>query len=297
MNKDIWVDPFRSRILAGNFPLTMLLSKKPDRKTHPSTSERITTGIPPETLRSSFHDLRDAGFTVLAYSQERPVARSSFLIDELMEVIRNYPGLAKRGIVFVTHSRGGLIVRKLLEGSGIRCLALITLGTPHAGSSLAGLSGHLAGISRVMYPFFEDAQRGTVRRTVGRVIEFLRSEALDELFPGSDFMCNLDSDVLKDIKVLSFGGTDPRLITLYRWHRDCICYKDMFSIPDILTSVLPDSVVPEEFVQGRGDGLVTSASSVAPHADRHYDFPLNHLKMVFSPEVRALISGFLREII
>ena len=49
-------------------------------------------------------------------------------------------------------------------------------------------------------------------------------------------------------------------------------------------------MVPEELREGQGDGLVSAASAVLPHADEHRDFHLNHVAMLFDKEVRAYVA-------
>src|SRR5512136_669907 len=76
MDKRIWTDPAQSRIIAGSFPITILLGRKPVRKVLPKDRprfSRITVGMPPKKLSSLFHLLHEKGFSVLSWSQKRPV--------------------------------------------------------------------------------------------------------------------------------------------------------------------------------------------------------------------------------
>ena len=50
MDKNIWADPARSRILGGMFPLRILLNK-------------ISFDETPENIRTLFHDLQSRGYT------------------------------------------------------------------------------------------------------------------------------------------------------------------------------------------------------------------------------------------
>lgn len=298
MSKEIWVAPDNTRVLAGRFPLSVLLSTPPSKKEKTiRLTDHITAGVPQMGLKTSFHDLVEEGYTVMAYSQGRPASGCMNLVGELKQLLEKYGFLSKKGIVFITHSRGGLVARKALEILRIRCIALITLSTPHHGSSLARLAGMLSGFSRVLYPFFENAEGGAIRTTMMRVTEFLKSDAIHELLPGSEFIRSLDDRVLRQTKTLSIGGTDPTLLTLYRLDRGSDGYERLFSVPQVLTSFIPEGMLPEELIEGRGDGLVAAESSVAPHAVEHHSFPLNHAGILFDPRVRETIKTFVRNLI
>lgn len=311
MSLHIWTEPEKTRILAGKFPITVLLSKVPRNAdiskqkkplikaklpVAPSIKNRITAGLKPKTLKTVFHDLRTSGYTVMAYSQRRPASDCMTLVGELELLLKHHHQLTKNGIIFITHSRGGLVARKAIELLNIKCPALITLATPHHGSNLAKLAGSLSGISRIIYPFFENAEKGTARSTIKRITEFLKSEAIRELLPESSFISGLDDKRLATTKTLSFGGTDPTLFTIYRWREDRIkgimTPEKLFSIPEILTSFVPEGMLPEELIMGKGDGLVSKRSSEAPHTSEHYNLALNHARILFDPSVRKTVSSF-----
>ncbi|GMT46912.1 MAG: hypothetical protein IEMM0007_0478 [bacterium] len=311
MSLNIWTEPEKARILTGKFPITVLLSQAPGNadiskqkeplikskfSVAPSIKNRITTGLKPRTLKTVFHDLRASGYTVMAYSQRRPASDCMTLVGELELLLKHHHQLTKNGIIFITHSRGGLVARKAIELLNIKCPALITLATPHHGSNLAKLAGSLSGISRIIYPFFENAEKGTARSTIKRITEFLKSEAIREMLPESPFISGLDNKRLATIKTLSFGGTDPTLFTIYRWREDRIkgimTPEKLFSIPDVLTSFVPEGILPEELIKGKGDGLVTKESSEAPHTSEHYNSALNHARILFDPSVRKTVSSF-----
>jgi len=315
MNLNVWTEPEKTRILAGKFPITVLLSKepsdvelskqgepsaKPGLPVEPVISNRITTGLIPRGLKTVFHDLRMQGCTVMAYSQRRPASDCISLVQELDLLLKHYHRFTKNGIIFITHSRGGLVARKAIELLNLKCLALITLATPHHGSNLAKLAGSLSGVSRIIYPFFENAEKGTARSTVKRVMEFLKSEAIRELLPGSPFITGFDDRRLTTVKILSFGGTDPTLFTIYRWReeriRGVMTPEKLFSIPEILTSFIPEGMLPEELIMGKGDGLVSKRSSEAPYTSEHYNLPLNHAMILFDPSVRKAVASFVRAV-
>ncbi len=315
MSLSIWTEPEKTGILTGKFPITVLLSTAPKNvdiskqkeplikakfSIAPSIKNRLTTGLKPRTLKTVFHDLRTSGYTVMAYSQRRPASDCMTLVGELELLLKHHHQLTKNGIIFITHSRGGLVARKAIELLNVKCLALITLATPHHGSNLAKLAGSLSGISRIIYPFFENVEKGTARSTIKRITELLKSEAIRELLPESPFITSFDTSRLATIKTLSFGGTDPTLFTIYRWREDRIkgvmTAEKLFSIPDILTSFVPEGMLPEELKLGKGDGLVSKRSSEAPHTSEHHNVALNHARILFDPSVRKTVSSFIRTV-
>ncbi len=313
MNRGIWTEPEKTKILAGRFPLTVLLSKPPpvvptvpsgggepytDKEFSllPVIKERITTGLVPRRLRTSFHDLKAEGFSVMAYTQKRPASDCMTLLEELRLLLDHYRDLTGNGIILIAHSRGGLVARKALELLDLKCLGLVTLATPHRGSALAKLAGMLSGISRVIYPFFENAERGTAGSILKRITEYLKSEALRELLPDSPFIRSLDDGRLRETRTLSFGGTDPTLLTVYRWREEGggarMVPLKLFTVPEILTTLVPAGRLPEELVPGRGDGLVSKKSSEPPHTSEHHNHSLNHAGILFAPAVRKRVSAF-----
>jgi pimeloyl-ACP methyl ester carboxylesterase len=295
MNMNVWVDPGRSRILAGSFPLATLLSKRPpSKKISTGLKGRITPGIPPRTMKTSFHDLQEEGYSVMAYSQERPASDCLNLVKELSELLNRHSQLTGNGIIFIAHSRGGLIARKTIETLNLKCIALITVATPHGGSSLARLADLFAGFSKVLHPFFETAEQGSVRGTARRLIEFLKSDAIGELLPDSPFMKSLNDRILRSTKTISFGGTDPTLFTLYRWHKESETYKKYFSVPESLIPLVSEGMLPDELIMGKGDGLVSAVHSVAPFALEHHNFALNHAQIIFDRSVRRIIKSYVK---
>jgi len=305
MNGDFWINPTRSRILAGNLPLTTLLSERPSREDRPSGG-RITTGLPPRKLSSSYHDLRAAGYPVLVYSQKRPAAAADILVEELIGILEDYKEAASGcGMVLIGHSRGGLIARKAMETTGLRYAGLITIGTPHRGSQLARIAERLSGIADFLLPRFDKKEKGKVVSTVKRLLRFLTSEAIGELLPESDFIKSLRERLPSGIPVMTVGGTDPSLFRLYRWYKnclvmkdeECLMFKEMISFPDLLERFLPEGMMPDEFRKGRGDGLVALNSAHGLDTARRHTAELNHVRLAYHPEVRKEVEGFVRNLI
>ncbi|MBI5188069.1 MAG: alpha/beta fold hydrolase [Nitrospirae bacterium] len=260
MDKSIWVNPSESRILGGRFPLKILLSKSPN------------------TIQTLFDDLRFRGYPVITWSQERPAGPIDFSVAELKEIVRIATKMTKDGIVLIGHSRGGLIGRKYLLRKDRSIRSLITISTPHKGSSIAKIANYLSPLISVIDPLFPYGDKGTLSFTIRRVIDFLRSKALKELLPESHLFKSLKDGPLNWIYYISVGGTDPTLFSLYN-----------FSIPEVLEKVVPKNLYPEEIKKGKGDGLVSAESSRIPWCNEHHNFGLNHAQILFDKGVRDMI--------
>lgn len=258
MDKNIWIDPKKSRILGGLLPLHVILGKSRD-------------------VRTVYEDLRHEGYSVITWSQKRPMAAIDVVVEELKEVIKIAKGLTKDGIILIGHSRGGLVARRyLLEGdSSIR--ALITISTPHKGTSLSKYAMYLSPFAERIEPLFSKT-KGQFASAVRRSLNFLKSEALKELLPDSPFFKTLKDKPRKGVYYLSIGGTYPTLFKI-----------SGIRVPDSLCKVIPKGLCPPELKMGEGDGLVSAESSILSWSNEHHNFELNHASILFDEWVRNKI--------
>jgi len=306
MDQNIWLNPAESRALAGEFPVTTLLSKKPRpsesklRKKKPKEDvPKISFGEPPDILQTLFYDLKQKGYTVVTWSQKRPAAPIGDAVHELKEVVENTRTLTKAGIILVGHSRGGLVGRKYLIERDRSIRGLITIATPHQGSYLAKLGTYLSPLARLLLPLFSDEEKGTVSFAIKRISEFLRSEALKELLPESALIQSLQDGPCEWVSYVTIGGTNPTLFSLYKWKWDAVREGDLkrwflrpvrlFSIPDIFEKLVPSNLYPDELKKGKGDGLVSAERSRIPWGNEQYLFNLNHMQLLFDKNVRETV--------
>jgi hypothetical protein len=154
-------------------------------------------------------------------------------------------------------------------------IGLITISTPHKGSSVARVANYLTPVVSILNPLFPVKDKGTRSFAIKRIFEFLRSRALKELLPESRFLKSMKDGPLDWVNYISVGGTNPTLFNLYN-----------FSFPDIFEKVIPENLYPEELKKGRGDGLVSAESSKIPWSYEHYNFELNHAEILFDEGVR-----------
>lgn len=308
MDKKIWENPSESRILGGSLPINTLLSQKPVKKDFGYSRKKpaisfpgITTGIRPHNLKTSFDDMKLKGYSVVTWSQKRPVGPIDVAVSELTEIIDFTNKWNKNGIILVGHSRGGLIARKYLMHADKRVKGLITISTPHRGSSIAKLAVYISPLVSIISPLFPYSNNmGIFKKIVKRIIDFLESTAIRELLPDSDFFKSLNDKKIEGVYYMTIGGTSPLLFSLYRWKwksvmegsdkRWLLSPERILSIPDIFEKVIPESLYPLELKKGMGDGLVTAESSNIELCNNHYNFPLNHAEVLFDKNVRKIIG-------
>ncbi|MEW6417146.1 MAG: hypothetical protein AB1480_03385 [Nitrospirota bacterium] len=305
MDKDIWINPSKSLILGGRLPLKILLSQRPTvkdfglSKKAPKNTPTFSTGEQPDTMGTLFHDLSQKGYTVVTWSQERPAGPIEVAVSELEEVVKIVHELTKGGIIIIGQSRGGLIGRRYLIRKDKSIRGLITISSPHRGSSMAKLTNYLSSLASLISPLFSGAEKGTLSSTIRHILNFLKSKALRELLPDSPFLKSLKDEPLDWVYYVSVGGTKPTLLTFYRLRWDPVREgelrrwflraDELFSIPDILEKVIPKNHYPEEMKKGKGDGLVSAESSRIPWGHEHYNFELNHAEILFDKGVRDVL--------
>jgi pimeloyl-ACP methyl ester carboxylesterase len=263
MDKNIWSDPAKSRILGGMFPLRILLNK-------------ISFDETPENIRTLFHDLQSRGYTVITWSQKMPAGPMDFAVSELSEIEELAGGLSKKGVILVGHSRGGLIARKYLMTNTKDVRGLYTISTPHFGSAIARIGEYLSPLGSMIAPLVPSGKIGLLAGAIKRTADFLRSGAFLELLPESDFFRTLNDGPLTGLSYASFGGTSPTLFNLYN-----------ISFPDVFEKIIPANFYPEELKKGRGDGLVSAESSKFPWAHEHHDVHYNHAEILFQEAIRT----------
>jgi len=305
MDRNIWSDPGRSKIMAGSFPLTVLLGKKPRTRTYrnsPSHYRKITLGTPPKKFPLLFENLNARGFPVLCWSQKRPIAPADIPLRELETLIDRYKRFSKKGLVLIGHSRGGLVAWEYALHNPRNIKAVVTIGSPFHGSTLAQWAKLVSRFTGVLGPLLPKTEGGKVRNSIKRIKDFIESRAVKELLPGSPFLDNLKNPLKSNIKNLCIAGSNPNFFSIYKWRKSCI--KDhmrnplkyklipsaIFSVPDSLGGMLPD-----ELVKGKGDGLVSASSALHQQCHRSSVLPLNHVQLLFSTCVNTIVTDLISE--
>jgi pimeloyl-ACP methyl ester carboxylesterase len=283
VDKNFWLDPLNTKIFAKNIPLKVFTATKP----HPCKAIkgiRITLGDYHTDITNLWSALKNEGFNLVCWSQQRPVGPISLAVEELVRIMeRTKEPYPRNPVAFIGHSRGGLIARKFMEQSGAEVRALITLSTPHEGSSIARIGRYLEPFSNMLKKVVPEKERNIVSKTVKYVSNSLEGRGWRELMPESVFFRELRYSCRKSTAYVSLGGTQPRLLTLYMWKRkgEKMHANPLLSVPDSLIKVLPPALTVNEIIPGKGDGLVTARSSVLPWASEHHDLKANHISIVW----------------
>ncbi len=298
VDKNFWIDPYDTKVLGKSVPMRVFASTRPGPKP-PQRTQQFTIGTIPGKIMNLWLLLKEQNFNLLCWSQRRPAGPIHSSVDELDSIMklsgRIFPG---KHVVFVCHSRGGLVARKFMEKKRRRVKALVTIATPHQGSSLSLISKHLSPLAGFLRGVLPDETHGSLAEVVKKTAELLQGKALKELMPGSDFIRNLNDRPYGNVKYLSFGGRKTALLTFYRWkkHDEKMCPVPVLTIPDSLTNFLPASVIPDEIIPCKGDFMVTTKSSVLPWAAAHYNVSANHISITWSRKVKTSVLDLLGKI-
>jgi pimeloyl-ACP methyl ester carboxylesterase len=283
VEKGFWTDPVNTKVLGRSIPMKVFAAKKPrTRSVH--AGMKLTAGIMPAKTENLWIAVNRHNYNTVCWSQRRPVGPIRYAVEELKEIVVNtkrlFPGQA---IALAGHSRGGLIARKFMEKKHPEIKALITIATPHAGSSLSNLGRYLSPLAPAVNKMLPRHAHGSASEVIKRVRDLFEGKALKELLPGSHFFKTLNDSPHKDIKYLSFGGTIINLLTVYKWKKkgDKFDPVPLLIIPDSLINILPARIIPDELTPGKGDFMVSAESSVLPWAPDHYNLPANHISIAW----------------
>jgi pimeloyl-ACP methyl ester carboxylesterase len=297
MNKDFWLDPLNTKMFAKNVPLRVFTARKPVPRKN-IEGRRITLGNTFGEVRTLWSRLRDEGFSIVCWSQKRPVGPISAAVEELDRVMKlagmQFPGNQR---TLVGHSRGGLIARKYLEAGVQDIKAVITISTPHSGSSLAKIGDYLEPFSAILRKVSPKSEHTMISRTMKNIKNLVEGMAWKELMPDSAFFRDLNDTKQRGVRYVSLGGSQPRLFTLYAWKKEDnrMHAKPLLNVPDSLVKVFPPLSKVEEIVPGKGDGLVTAKSAVMPWTTEHHDLKANHVSIIWHKKTLEIVLKTLRE--
>jgi len=297
-DKGIWLDLLNTKMFAQNLSIKIFAARRPG-SCQEKNKKKLTIGDIPEKIDGLWAALKKREYNLVCWSQNRPVGPISAAVEELKQVMeisrRVFP---RKNVAFICHSRGGLVARKLMERRMPEVKALITVATPHDGSSLALLGKYLKPLSSAVKKALPKNTFGSVSNVLRRFNELIEGPAAKELLPGSDFFKELSDAPDGGIRYLSFGGISTRLLTVYKCEiRDRDIYPRPFLlIPDSLIKVLPAAMLPDEITPGKGDIMVSAKSSRLPWAESHYDVSANHLSILWHRGTIAKTVETLEEI-
>jgi pimeloyl-ACP methyl ester carboxylesterase len=270
-----------------------------------------------------FEYLVQQGFTVAAWSQ--PCCNFAAAYPSAQQVLAQFASdtaamnpSAPPEIALVGHSRGGLVIHKLLRDQGSlggRIRWAITIHSPHHGSRVAETPQVLADNASQLFAGVElpSEVKNPLRDLALHIVSPLNQlidDGSKELAPQSSLirgLLNGDAQVA-GVRYYTFGGTSPTLVRLYTWlftpmssvpqYRNLEQYFDWQAKPAEVGLVSPllervPAVVPE-IKAGEGDSLVTDQSARLPYSIHETD-QLNHAEVLWDrtlqQKVAVILSG------
>ncbi|MCF6291312.1 MAG: alpha/beta hydrolase [Desulfobacterales bacterium] len=289
MNRHFWRDAAQCQALGGLGPLTMFLAGPPAE----DEQRLFSTGTPDPELTGLGDRLREEGFSLASWSQQDPLGPAGPALKELDQVVHTvaetWPGTE---IFLLGHSRGGVLARKyLLEHDNPAIAGLVTICSPHNGTRLAGYADFLRPMGGMLEKILPVEANGSIALAMKRFVDFLKTPATSELQPGSPFLADLARPLPEQLRLLSFGGTDPALLRLFVRAGMDSPWKEL-DPAELLARAIPAGRLPVELTPRAGDGLVAATSAVLPGAS-HHNIHRNHVGVAFSPGVQQRIVDFL----
>ncbi|MBI5208049.1 MAG: hypothetical protein HY934_09730 [Candidatus Firestonebacteria bacterium] len=139
---------------------------------------------------------------------------------------------------------------------------------------------------------------------------FLNSDALQELFQTSKFIQNLKEEKSPGVYYASIYGSETTFTKMYLWYYKPTSFishknkhfqwwikpKEIAKILDILEKLFPLILIPQEFIKGKGDGLVSVDSARWHLSDENHLLHLNHLDLLLNYSVKEKIIKILEKI-
>lgn len=233
------------------------------------------------------------------------------------EALAELAKASKEPIALLGHSRGGLIARALLKDASQpgreRVKWLITLHSPHQGSSMAslgvGLQKALDGLDgAVDLGFLPDPLQKTAKallpdlggglnKGIDALVAVTGMEGARELAANGAVLQGLSKDEAKPagLRVVTVGGTSPKVAEAWLFLYDAASadpakkgwHADAHKILDFPGAGAPG--FPE--LKEGGDLLVTDAASQLPWEDRHISDSLNHAEVLWDRGIQKEVDA------
>lgn len=249
----------------------------------------------------------------------RPIAQLDGLVQAVL-------ARTNKRLVFVCHSRGGLLLRAFLQRNRSNVAVLpriagaITLHSPHQGSSVADLATTIhARISLVL----SQGVAWFLAEPLRLLDTQVSSPGNQEMRTSSTFLADLRSrettPLPVSIPIHTWGGTSSRLTRVRAWWFHSVSAMAQWHWPPFhwmtwpgpiaawgplgpvgILSVLDDipwltNLVPEARM-GVGDTLVTDARSHLPFEASHRTNSLNHAEALWSDTLKGQVLSVLRNL-
>jgi hypothetical protein len=251
------------------------------------------------------------GYATLNYAQVDPWGLLARAVLELGAVVRATIARFGKRVVFVCHSRGGLLLRLFLQHNRgdtnllSKIAGAVMLHVPNQGSQVADIAAGVHTAIGVLRPLAWLCAPFQV--ALNWLDGFVTHPAIAELSPSSQLLVNLrDQEAVPlpvAIPIHTFGGTDPHLVTLRfsvfdpisevpLWHWPPFhWFTHQFSLR-LLDGTVLTNVSPEE--GAGGDILVTDSRSHLPGEASHHANPVNHPAALWDNTLAAQVLPVLR---
>lgn len=274
-----------------------------------------------------FDFLVGQGHTVATWTQDGPKLEPAYQSAK-KAYARFLKETASQRVALVAHSRGGLVIRRLLkdpETDVRRIRWVITIHSPHQGSEMARAPSQLfAELTDLLGPVplpkkikdeLHDLAVEAARPLTKLVTEHTSSgDESRELMPGGPLLRNLEAGEkeLPGVVYHTFGGTNPRYYRLYTWTFSPGSATPQFRGVDkyFKWEITPVEIEPlspmfdklrdfvHEIKPGYGDGLVTAERARLPRKSFpnaiHETTRLNHAEVLWDRELQLKVVNILK---
>jgi hypothetical protein len=207
--------------------------------------------------------------------------------------------------VLLSHSRGGLLTRRFLRDFtqlAERVRIVITLHSPHTGSSLASIAVFLRDRIEALRSVVGDV----ALVALGWLLDLADSDAYREMAVGSQFLTDLANgeQALPHIRYFTFGGISVRLTRIRSWVYTLSSAVPQWNWPPYehkrseievpgaspVADTLPNVI--DELSNGLGDLLTADARGRLPFAT-HQTNAINHAEALWDPTLQAQVLRIL----
>ena len=273
---------------------------------------------------SWFNFLKSRGFTVATWTQPGSTFDEAYpSVETAFERLLSETG--SQPIALVGHSRGGLLIRKLLKEheNTDRVKWAITLHSPHQGSEFARAPAEIGAEAVDLIDYYAPASvTASFKRTLKDIVvellrplnKFVLGDHQRELAPDSPLLRSLASGEapLNGVKYYSFGGTNPTFLRLYMWIFNSGSAVPRYSwnrgqyfkwgaYPVEISGISPLLDKVRDFVPevkpGYGDGLVTDRSAHLPANTfpntTHRTTQLNHAEVLWDRPLQQQVANLM----
>jgi predicted esterase len=291
---------------------------------------------PTMTVRGWRGALNAAGFPTLSYTQVSPggtLAPNLMQLQTIAAAVLEDPDIKPLPLVFLGHSRGGVLARQFLVGAAAnpsfmsRVRACITLHAPHTGSALANAAVSVDGALAGLQTTFTGMGLPAASALLGMARTVVGSPAFPELAVGGATLASIAaSEPVAGVEYHTFGGTSTHFarlrahaftpesalpipipllpFPLFHWTTVPVQVGipvDPLSFVPIVPTVIELQLLlsaltamAPELQHGSGDLLVADARAHLPFSLTRTTNPLTHAEALYDLALQGQVVGILQ---